>query len=62
MEIKNHKSPFVFIWDKDLVSILYKAITDGKPGIYNVAGDGSLSVKEIASIMGKKPNPTCLAY
>ena len=61
LEIKNHKSPFVFIWDKDLVCILYKAITDGKPGIYNVAGDGSLSVKEIASIMGKK-NQTLPAW
>ena len=61
LEIKNHKSPFVFIWDKDLVSILYKATMDGKPGIYNVAGDGSLSVKEIASIMGKK-NQTLPAW
>jgi UDP-glucose 4-epimerase len=61
LEIKNHKSPFVFIWDNDLVGILLKAVKDGQPGIYNVAGDGSLSVKEIASIMGKK-NQTLPAW
>lgn len=61
LEIKGFKSPFVFIWDQDLVTILFKAVSDGKPGIYNVAGDGSLSVREIADIMNKK-NKTVPAW
>lgn len=47
-------SPFVFIWDQDLVQILQKACEDGKPGIYNVAADGLLSMSEIAKMLGKK--------
>ena len=54
LELKGYPSPFVFIWDQDLAEILLKAATNGKPGIYNVAGDGCLTVKEVAAMMGKK--------
>lgn len=46
-------SPFVFVWDEDLANILLRAATDGPPGIYNVAGDGALTVAEIAAKLGK---------
>jgi UDP-glucose 4-epimerase len=52
--IKNAKTPFVFIWDEDVVNIIYKGISDGKSGIYNLAGDGYLTLPEIAKIL-KKP-------
>lgn len=51
--IQNNESPFVFIWDTDLAKILLKASDTGKPGIYNVAGDGALGLTQIASILGK---------
>ena len=47
-------SPFVFIWDQDVVGCLVRAATDGPPGIYNLAGDGTMTMAEIAAAMGKR--------
>jgi UDP-glucose 4-epimerase len=52
--IKDYPSAFVAIWDQDLVRILFKATQDGKPGIYNVAGDGAIPSQDLAKIL-KKP-------
>lgn len=46
-------SPFVFIWDQDLVACLVDAVFSDKVGIYNQAGDGALTPREIAKILGK---------
>ena len=51
--LKGADSPFVFIWDEDLADILVHAATDGPAGVFNVAGDGALTVSQIASLMGK---------
>ncbi|MRU14971.1 SDR family oxidoreductase [Roseovarius sp. A21] len=53
LAIRNSDSPFVFIWTHDLARIVKRAATDGPPGIFNVAGDGWLSVDEIAKTLGK---------
>lgn len=49
-------SPFVFIWDEDVVGALLHAL-DGKgpPGCFNLAGDGALTIHEIAARLGKRP-------
>lgn len=46
-------SPFVFIWDRDVVDCIAKGIRDGAQGVYNLAGDGALPMREIARILGK---------
>jgi len=46
-------SPFVIIWDKDVVGAIIKGVTEDITGIYNLAGDGVLTLSEMASIMGK---------
>ncbi|MFA9565019.1 MAG: NAD-dependent epimerase/dehydratase family protein, partial [Acidimicrobiales bacterium] len=51
--IAGSSSPFVFIWDQDLVACLVDAVFSDKVGIYNQAGDGALSGREIASLLGK---------
>jgi UDP-glucose 4-epimerase len=51
--IKGPPSPFVFIWDQDVVGAIEHGIATGVTGIYNVAGDGAMSVHEIAKILGK---------
>ncbi len=51
--LKGSDSPFVFIWDGDLAEILFRAATDSPAGIFNVAGNGSLTVSQIAAAMGK---------
>ncbi|MEQ8291576.1 MAG: SDR family oxidoreductase [Roseovarius sp.] len=53
LAIRGCDSPFVFIWTKDLARILQRAATDGPAGIYNVAGDGWLSVDALAERLGK---------
>ena len=51
--LKGYPSAFVAIWDQDLVNILFKATQDGKPGIYNVAGDGAIPSQDLAKLLGK---------
>ncbi len=46
-------SPFVFIWDQDLVACLVDAVFSDKVGIYNQAGDGALTPREIARLLHK---------
>ncbi len=46
-------SPFVFIWDEDVVECLAIGASSNKSGIYNLAGDGKLTLPEIARILGK---------
>lgn len=53
--IRGAWSPFVFVWDQDVVRCLERAVADGPAGIYNVAGDGTLSMAEIAERMGRRP-------
>ena len=53
LAIQGSDSPFVFIWDQDVVGIILRAISDGPAGIYNVAGDGALTIHEIAQRLGK---------
>lgn len=52
--IRGSESPFVFIWDQDVVRCFAKAIESDKTGIYNLAGDGALSIDELAILMAKK--------
>lgn len=54
LAIRGSDSPFVFIWDQDVVGIILRAIGDGPAGIYNVAGDGALTIDQIAHKLGKK--------
>ncbi|MFZ3220840.1 MAG: SDR family oxidoreductase, partial [Rhodoferax sp.] len=54
LAIRGSDSPFVFIWDQDVVGIIQRAVSDGPPGIYNVAGDGALTIHQIAQRLGKR--------
>jgi UDP-glucose 4-epimerase len=46
-------TPFSLIADSDVVAALAQAVRTGKGGIYNLAGDGTLSLREIARLNGK---------
>ena len=52
--IKGSNSPFVFIWDKDVVQCFAKAIDHERYGIYNLAGDGALTVDELGILLNKR--------
>jgi len=51
--LKGAATPFVFIWDQDVVNCIVKGIRGDIAGIFNLAGDGVLTLKEIASLLGK---------
>jgi UDP-glucose 4-epimerase len=52
--IQGSDSPFVFIWDQDVAGAIQHAIATDRTGIYNVAGDGALTIAEIAARLGKR--------
>lgn len=54
LTVTGSDSPFVFIWTGDLARILKRAIDDGPPGVYNVAGDGAVGVSDLARALGKR--------
>jgi UDP-glucose 4-epimerase len=74
LAIAGADSPFVFIWDQDVVGAILHALAcarqsprsdrqgaqpgggpiGGPPGIYNLAGDGALTIHQIAARMGKR--------
>ncbi|WP_226531698.1 SDR family oxidoreductase [Microbacterium paraoxydans] len=53
LRIAGSESPFVFVWVDDVAAAMVRAATDGPPGIFNVAGDGCMSVPEIAARLHK---------
>ncbi len=51
--VSGSDSPFVFIWDGDVVACLRRGIETDATGIYNLAGDGAVTLRQIAAMMGK---------
>ncbi|MCX2831684.1 SDR family oxidoreductase [Microbulbifer thermotolerans] len=49
-----HNSPFVFVWDQDVIRAIEFGVRRSASGIYNLAGDGALTPEEIARLL-KKP-------
>lgn len=54
LHIAGSDSPFVFVWVDDVAAAMVRAaLGDGPAGIYNVAGDGALTVPQIARRLRK---------
>jgi UDP-glucose 4-epimerase len=51
--IRGAASPFSFIWDGDVVECLAQAVASERPGIYNLAGDGAMTVQQIGERLRK---------
>lgn len=47
-------SPFVFIWDADAVEVIARGSLEGRTGIYNLAGSGTVTLPDLAGLMGKR--------
>lgn len=54
LAIRGSDSPFVFIWDQDVVGAILHAIATDARGIFNLAGDGALTVADLARRMGRR--------
>lgn len=53
LAIRGSDSPFVFIWDEDLLRIVEKGIMESQVGMFNLAGDGALRIDEVAKRLNK---------
>lgn len=51
--IRGYETPFVFIWDQDVAECIVRGLEQRAEGIYNLAGDGVLSLREIAGLTSK---------
>ncbi len=51
--VRGYPSPFVFISDEDVVECLVRGVTGPQTGVFNLAGDGAMTPKEIAKALGK---------
>lgn len=52
--VAGSESPFVVIWDRDVVGVIRRGVFSTVTGIYNLAGDGAIAMREMARIL-KKP-------
>ncbi|MEN8238364.1 MAG: SDR family oxidoreductase [Actinomycetota bacterium] len=52
--ISGADSPFVFIWDADVVACLRQGIESDATGIFNLAGDGAVPLRSIARMQNKR--------
>jgi len=46
-------APFVFVWDDDVAACIEKGIRERRSGVFNLAGDGALPLREIARRLGR---------
>jgi UDP-glucose 4-epimerase len=54
LRVSGSDSPFVFVWVDDVAAAMVRAATGGPAGVFNVAGDGRMTVPEIAARLGKR--------
>lgn len=54
LAVQGSDSPFVFIWDEDVTGAIMHALSGQAPGgCFNLAGDGALTIFEIAQRLNK---------
>jgi UDP-glucose 4-epimerase len=51
--LREADSPFVFIWDEDVAACIVEGVHGDTQGIFNLAGDGVMTLREIARALGK---------
>ncbi len=52
--LRGSDTPFVIIWDQDVVGVILKGLFTRAGGVYNLAGDGTLTMREMAALAGKR--------
>jgi UDP-glucose 4-epimerase len=45
--------PFVFVHDRDVAEVIARGVAERVTGVFNLAGDGVLTLRDIAAIEGK---------
>lgn len=57
LAVRGSDSPFAVVWDEDVVGAIVHGVTGDRTGVFNVAGDGKLTIHEIAALLGKPVLP-----
>lgn len=52
--LRESATPFVFVWDEDVVRAIATGVREGWTGTYNLAGEGVMTLREIAARLGKR--------
>lgn len=52
--VRGSQTPFVFIWDQDVVACLQQGVFGEQTGIYNLASDGVVTIDDIGEYLGKR--------
>ncbi len=52
LTVRGSDSPFVFVWDEDVVGAILHGVEGDRAGVFNLAGSGRLTIHEIAAILG----------
>ncbi len=55
--VAGSQTPFVLIWDEDVADCIAKGVRERRTGIYNLAGDGAIALREIARRLGRRYLP-----
>ncbi len=51
--LQESDTPFVFIWDEDVAGAIVQGVHGDAAGIFNLVGEGVMTLREIASALGK---------
>jgi UDP-glucose 4-epimerase len=51
--VRGTDSPWVFIWDEDVVACIVKGLRENREGVFNLCGDGTVKQPEIAKATGR---------
>jgi len=64
VSIKGYDPPVQFVHEDDFVDACLSALAHQVPGAFNIAGDGTITVREIAATLGTRvfPMPAWLIY
>ncbi len=54
MGLRSAETPWVFIWDEDVVRVVVAGVHGSHTGVYNLAGDGVMTLREVAKAMDKR--------
>jgi UDP-glucose 4-epimerase len=46
--------PFVFVHDRDVAQVIVQGVTERRTGVFNLAGEGVLTLRDIAAIEGAR--------
>ncbi len=52
--LREADTPFCFVWDEDVVAALVAGVVGEGKGVFNLTGDGVMTLREIAQGMGRR--------